>query len=139
MLSFGGRTLPPDFSLEAADCLTLFTALVSQRDRVQFDSDSFDPMRFFTQTALLTQKDILGYEAILRDTLSEVIAISDPHDESSPLNAIVRQVQDPAIAEMTSAQQNDVPSPKQILSNLIHLVSDLHTSGDLVCTLIFFE
>ncbi|THG95299.1 hypothetical protein EW026_g6330 [Hermanssonia centrifuga] len=139
MLSFGGRTLPPDFSLEAADCLTLFTALVSQRDRVQFDSDSFDPMRFFNQTALLTQKDILGYEAILRDTLSEVIAISDPHDESSPLNAIVRQVQDPAIAEMTSAQQNDVPSPKQILSNLIHLVSDLHTSGDLPALLFHFD
>ena len=43
MLSFGARRLPPDFSLEAADCLTLYHALESVREKLDFDVGRLTP------------------------------------------------------------------------------------------------
>ena len=131
MLSFGARRLPPDFSLEAADCLSLFHAFNSCRDRLEFDLHSLDPTKFFADAKglLLKQKDILRYEAALTGHISALIDSTDPQDQGSVLNNVITKVSDPVTLK---ADQRYIPDSKQFYSNLITLISDLHASGDLV-------
>ncbi len=132
MLSFGARRLPPDFSLEAADCLSLYSALETCRERLEFDLDPQDPTRFFgnAKGSLLKQKDILRYEAALIGQISAMIDSTDPQDQKSVLNHVIKAVSDPLLE---NADQTYIPNSKQFYANLITLVSDLHASGDLVC------
>ena len=131
MLSFGARRLPPDFSLEAADCLTLYHALESVREKLDFDFGRLYPKVFFAdrKSALLTQKDILSYEAALTTRVSDLIDSTDPQDQQSTLRQIIQDLSDPFVAK---ADEGFVPSADAFFHNLITLVSDLPASGDLV-------
>ena len=134
MLSFGARRLPPDFSLESADCLSLYHAFESCKDRLGFDISGLDPTQFFAdqEGSLLKQKDILRYEKALTDRVSEMIDSTDPQDQGSVLNSVIQKVSDPVTLK---ADQQFVPDAGQFYSNLITLVSDLHASGDLASKL----
>ncbi|GBE83891.1 Uncharacterized helicase [Sparassis crispa] len=138
MLSFGARNsdLPSDFSLEAADCLTLYQAYHKCRGRIPFEPGALDPSQFFSGSApaLLKQKDILRYEVELKTGLSKLISSSDPQDASSALNDVIGCLVDPALQ---SVDNQYIPSRTAFYDNLIHLVSDLHSSGDLPA--IFFQ
>ncbi|TFK94713.1 P-loop containing nucleoside triphosphate hydrolase protein [Polyporus arcularius HHB13444] len=138
MLSFGARRLPPDFSLESADCLSLYHAFESIKDRLGFDVSGLDPTHFFADQrgTLLKQKDILRYEAALTDRVSEMIESTDPQDQNSVLNGIIEKVSDPVTKK---ADQQYVPDAGQFFANLITLLSDLHASGDLPALLFNFD
>ncbi|KAI0776031.1 P-loop containing nucleoside triphosphate hydrolase protein [Trametes elegans] len=138
MLSFGARSLPPDFSLEAADCLSLYRAFDSVKDKLGFDLAGLDPPRFFADTkgALLKQKDILRYEAALIQQVSSLIETADPQDQGSTLNSVIKRVSDPAVDQ---ADQRYIPTSQEFFTNLINLVSDLHANGDLPALLFNFD
>ena len=128
ILAFGGRTLPPDFSLEAADCLSLYRALKAHCKRIGIDVAYLNPSCFFDQQEPLKQRDIINYENALKDVLTQVMVRSDPDDRESPLSQVTRALSDPVI----DSQKDYDPTAGDVLSNLIHLVSDLHTNSDLV-------
>lgn len=132
LLSFGPRTLPPDFSMEAADCLSLFRAFVDTKDELDFDVEALDPVRNLPADALIKQKDVLAFEDSLKARLHEVIASSAAEDESSALSQIVRFVQDPVLAAVPTAAQVRGASSQALLEGLIHITADLHKRGDLV-------
>ncbi|EJF64914.1 P-loop containing nucleoside triphosphate hydrolase protein [Dichomitus squalens LYAD-421 SS1] len=138
MLSFGARHLPPDFSLEAGDCLSLYHALESVRDRLHFNVGSLDPTPFFADLkgVLLKQRDILRYEAVLTGHVSELIESTDPLDQDSVLNQVIRHVSDPVIVKVN---QRFIPDADAFFRNLIGLVSDLHINGDLPALLFHFD
>ena len=131
MLSFGARRLPPDFSLEAADCLSLYRAFEASQDQLDFDIRPLDPTHFFENArgSLLRQKDILQYEAALTEHISALIDSTDPQDEGSPLNTVIKKVSDPAVEKIDPRY---IPDSNLFFGNLITLLSDLHASGDLV-------
>ena len=131
MLSFGVRRLPPDFSLEAADCLSLYRAFKASQERLDFDIKSLDPTQFFkdSQGSLLKQRNILHYEAALTERISTMIDSTDPQEQGSVLNTIIGAVTDPVLEKI---DHRYVPDSKQHFANLISLVSDLHADGDLV-------
>ncbi|CAL1698804.1 unnamed protein product [Somion occarium] len=139
MLSFGVRDLPPDFALEASDCLSLYRALTSlnvgDNDKIQ----SLDPSTYFHRNTLLRQKDIIQYEENLKDVLNNIISISDPQDPESPLQRVAQHVQDPAISRLSIAQQNALPSKQAFFDNLLPFVADLHSKGDLPAILFNFD
>ena len=132
MLSFGARSLPADLALEASDTLTLFRALSNIKDRLQTDVQNLHPTRFFSKHGLLRQKDILRYEAALKDVLNPLIISDDPNDPKSPLALVVQQLKDPLLLEIPDDLLNQAPSRSDFRENLIHFVSDLHVNGDLV-------
>lgn len=126
------RLLPPDFSLEAADCLSLFSTLenVYAKGVIPFtvDIDSLRPSRFFGGNLFLQQKDIIRYENELKDVLTKLITVSDPQIQQSPLSLVVSQLQDPIVAQTSQF----AASAQDVLSGIVHLVSDLYSKGDLV-------
>ena len=126
LAAFGAQSLPPDFSLEAADCLSLYQALREVSQDAGIDCETLAPARFFRVPGLLKQKDVISYETALKESLQRVTSVSDPQDEDSPLARVVQMLQDPA------ASADYVPTPRAIKANLIHLVSDLYSNGDLV-------
>ncbi|OSD04333.1 P-loop containing nucleoside triphosphate hydrolase protein [Trametes coccinea BRFM310] len=138
MLSFGARSLPPDFSLEAADCLSLYRAFEAHADKLGFDISELDPTRFFgdLKGTFLRQKDILRYEAALTKRISEMMESTDPQDPNTALSAVIKQVSDPLVEK---ADQRYIPSREEFYTNLITLVSDLHANGDLPALLFNFD
>ncbi|KAI9000928.1 P-loop containing nucleoside triphosphate hydrolase protein [Trametes punicea] len=138
MLSFGARSLPPDFSLEAADCLSLFRAFEAYRDKVEFNIDDLNPTRFFSESrgTLLKQKDILRYEAALTKQVEAMMQSTDPQDPTTVLNGVIKKVSDPMIEK---ADQRYIPARGEFFANLTSLVSDLHANGDLPALLFNFD
>ena len=131
LLSFGTRRLPPDFSLEAADCLSLYRAFESCVDDLGFDLEPLNPTRFFEDSSrsFLKQKDILRYEAALVAHISTLMASAHPQDQNSALNTVIKRVSDHALEKV---DQGYIPDAKRFYTNLITLLSDMHASGDLV-------
>ncbi|CDO68719.1 hypothetical protein BN946_scf184652.g46 [Trametes cinnabarina] len=138
MLSFGARSLPPDFSLEAADCLSLFRAFEAYSDKLGFDINDLDPKRFFAESkgTLLKQKDILRYEAALKKRVSEMMESADPQDPNTVISGLIKKVSDPLVEK---ADQRYIPTREEFYTNLITLVSDLHANGDLPALLFTFD
>ncbi|KAI0750894.1 P-loop containing nucleoside triphosphate hydrolase protein [Daedaleopsis nitida] len=138
MLSFGARSLPPDFSLEAADCLSLYQAFQFSKDRLGFDVDSLNPTQFlaYAKGALLRQKDILRYEAALTTQVATMVDSTDPMDQTSVLNQVIKKVSDPVLEE---TDQSYVPDAEKFYASLITLISDLNASGDLPALLFNFD
>lgn len=132
MLSFGARSLPPDLALEASDTLTLYKALVSCQDRLSVGLEHLDPKNFFPQSEFLRQRDIIRYEASLKDVLTPLIMASDSRGSSSILSAIIRHLEDPVVQMVPRAVLNRAPPRNRFRTNFIYLVSDLHVKGDLV-------
>lgn len=131
-LSFGARSLPSDLALEASDALALYNAFVSC---LHVKLDHLQPSKFFPNPGFLRQKDILRYEAALKDVVEPLIASSNPEDSSSPLHAIIRHLQDPVMRTIPDELLNIIPLRDCFRSNLIYLVSDLHVNGNLVSVL----
>jgi ATP-dependent RNA helicase DDX60 len=132
------RTLPPDFALEARDCLSLYEELrkladsAALTDALQADLALIDPSRFFDPRVFLKQKEIIRYEKALKEVLSKLIESPRSHDEHSSLQTIVRGLTDPEIAKTPEELLLIAPKRAQLEGNLLELISDLHVEGDLV-------
>ena len=135
MLGFGVHELPPDFTLEAADCLSLYGALSAHHSpSISADLTTLEPVRFFTSdglSRLLKQKDILQYEGQLKDILNRLIS-EDQQGDKSILDNVIEQLGDPIVRSM---DHHAIPDATEFKRNLLYLLSDLHASGDLVCCL----
>jgi len=129
MLSFGARSIPSDLALEASDTLTLYEALVACG---LVNLDHLQPSKFFPDPGFLRQKDILRYEAALKDVIDPLISAGDSQNLTSPLQSIIRHLEDSVMQQIPKALLNSAPPRDRFRSNLIYLVSDLHVNGDLV-------
>jgi hypothetical protein len=133
LLSFGARSLPADLALESGDILRLYDALKSCQNVPGADIDALEPVfHFASNPRMLKQKDIVEYEAKLKVVLSKFIASSDVLDPSSPLNRIIRKLEDPDIARVPSEVLNTAPLQTVFKYNLIYLLADLNSRGELV-------
>lgn len=130
------RTLPPDFTLEARDCLTLYEELRKLANRstgiIQNYIADIDPLQFFDLRKFLKQEDVIRYEQALKEVLSKLIKSPDSHDVTSELQVIVRSLTDPEIARTQEEQLFVAPERPELEDSLFQLVSDLHVEGDLV-------
>lgn len=125
-----GASMPPDFSLEAADLLG-FHDVVAELDAGL--AMELSPERFFRgHSTFLTQKDILRYEVAAKEALNILITTSDPLNNTSPLKKVINRVQDPVIARTSGHALDAPPSARTFLEGLIPLLADLHDSNDLV-------
>jgi len=127
-LSFAG-TMPPDLSLESSDLLRLYRVLLNQNIA---DVERLDPNITFSCDTFIQQKDVLCYEAEIKNVLAHLIAAPDALDLSSLLQKVVQGVQDPVLKETPKAQLNAPPSSSVLLSGLIHLLSEMQASDGLV-------
>jgi ATP-dependent RNA helicase DDX60 len=127
-LSFAG-TMPPDLSLESSDLLRLYRVLLDQHVA---GVDGLDPNIAFSHDTFIRQKDVLRYEAQIKNVLARLIAAPDALDSSSPLQKVVQEVQDPVLKETPKSQLNAPPSSSVFLSGLIHLLTDMQASDGLV-------
>ena len=131
-LSFGASSLPSDFSLEATDLLRLYQALRSCGPGVVENLERLEPSTFFPSSIFLKQKDILRYEAAMKEVLSSLLVTSDMTSISSPLRKIVAQVQDPILAKSDESILNTAPRLPLFLDGLVPLLADLHATNNLV-------
>lgn len=128
-LSFAG-TIPPDLSQESSDLLRLYRVLSSQNVA---GVEQLDPNIFFSRDTFIRQKDVLRYEAeIKNNVLAQLIAAPDALDSSSLLQKVVQEIQDPVLKETPKSQLNAPPSSSVFLSGLIHLLTDMQSSDCLV-------
>ena len=127
LLTPGLRTLPPDFSLEARDCLTLYSTLRKLESTTSVDVSNLKPSRFFSKGELIRQKDVLQYETQLNSVLVKLMQESDPLDETSGVFQVVERLRD-----AHAPQDAPIPSVKTFLNNLLYLLSELHANRDLV-------
>ena len=131
-LGFGSRHLPPDFSLEAADCLSLYHALTRVKQHVDAKIlHDLEPKRFFSEAVLMKQKDVIAYEAQLKTALTHIIDVSDPQDDFSALSQVIQALHGSGSDAQSVAYDKGTRAPRA-LANLIFLVSDLHANRDLV-------
>lgn len=128
-LSFAG-IMPPDLSLEATDLLRLYRVLMANNIG---DLARLDPTTFFSRDTFIRQRDVLRYEVDIKNTLSRLIAEPDALDPSSPLQQVVREVQDPIIKQTPKSHLNVQPGRSMFLSGLIHLLSAMQATNGLVC------
>jgi hypothetical protein len=127
-LSFAG-TMPPDLSLESSDLLRLYRVLLSQNIA---GVERLDPNIVFSRDTFIRQKDVLRYEAEIKNVLARLVDAPDALDSSSPLQKVVQEVQDPVLKEIPKSQLNAPPSFSVLLSGLIHLLTDMQASDGLV-------
>jgi hypothetical protein len=127
-LSFAG-TMPPDLSLESLDLLRLYRVLSSQNVA---GAERLDPTSAFPRDTFIRQKDVLRYEAEIKNVLAQLTAAPDALDSSSPLQKVVQEVQDPVLKETSKSQLNAPPSSSVFMSGLIHLLTDMQASDGLV-------
>lgn len=135
LLSFGTRELPPDFSLEASDCLSLFATLQHFRAGIPFDTDELHPAKFFASSSvkLLRQKDVLEYEAALKVVLARLLESA----ECGPVLArITSHLTDPSLRQLDA---QFIPPMPSFRSNLIYFLADLRSKGDLPAMLFHFD
>jgi hypothetical protein len=133
-LSFAG-TLPPDLSLESRDLLRLYRVFMSLNIA---DIERLDPSIVFSRDTFIRQKDVLRYEADVKNVLARLVTAPDALGTSSPLQKVVQEVQDPVLKETSKSQLNAPPSSSVLLSGLIHLLSELQASDGLVRPLTSF-
>ncbi|KAI9465185.1 P-loop containing nucleoside triphosphate hydrolase protein [Lactarius psammicola] len=134
-LSFGG-TMPPDLSLEAPDLLRLHEILKSQSD---VHTERLNPITFFSRNAFIRQKDVLRYESEIKNILAHLVEAPNALSPSSPLQRVVRHIQDPVIMQTSKARLNTPPIPSEFMSGLIHLLSDLKAADSLPALLFNFD
>lgn len=134
-LSFGSRSMPSDLALESSDTLTLYRALEASDAGHESTIGALQPALFFKEPRFLRQKDVLSYESALKDVVGSLLVSSDRSDGSSKLNAVIRNVSDPVLAELPSSALNTVPARNAFRSNLLPFVADLQEQGDLVSSM----
>jgi ATP-dependent RNA helicase DDX60 len=133
-LSFAG-IMPPDLSLEAPDLLRLYEVFKAKNIG---DTEQLDPIAFFSHNTFIRQKDVLRYEAEIKDILSRLVAAPDALGPSSPLQQVIQEVQDPIIKQTPKSRLNSPPSRPAFLSGLIHLLSVMRATDGLVSLRIVF-
>lgn len=121
--------MPPDLSLEALDLLRLHEILKSQSDVY---AERLEPTAFFSRNTFIRQKDMLRYETEIKNILAHLVEAPDALDPSSPLQRIVRHIQDPVITQTSNTRLNAPSSRSGFMSGLIHLLSDLEATDCLV-------
>lgn len=133
-LAFGTNTIPPDFSLEARDALSLYNALLPFESQIPGGLHSLDPKQNFRSDTFLRQKDIIEYEVKLKSIL--LALMSSPNDASRPvLGEVIKSLQDSEVAKISDQRINTAPSHEQFLKSLVHLVVEMHCKAALVSTL----
>lgn len=132
-LSFNTAALPSDLALESADALSTYRALVrSSRFLPEVDTAPLDPVTFFLSSAILTQKDLLRYEAALKDTLKPLLATSYAQDSDTGLRSVINCLTAPTLAAVNINTLNTPPDGMLLRTGLVYLLSDLKSTGDLV-------
>lgn len=121
--------MPQDLSLEAPDLLRLHGVFKTKNIG---DMERLDPTTFFSHDTFIQQRDVLRYEAEIKDSLSRLVAAPDALDSSSLLQQVVQEVQDPIIKQTPKSQLNSPPSRSTFLSGLIHLLSVMRATDGLV-------
>ncbi|KAG6377308.1 hypothetical protein JVT61DRAFT_15097 [Boletus reticuloceps] len=137
MLTFGPRSIPSDLALEAADTLSLYRALVAHGNLPPSVLHPLDPLKFFPSDRLLQQKDVIEYDAALKECLAPMVAQFDPRNIAAPLYKVIASLEDDMLRRVPTELINTQPERASFRENLIHLVSDLHVQGDLPA--IFFN
>ncbi|KLO14115.1 P-loop containing nucleoside triphosphate hydrolase protein [Schizopora paradoxa] len=137
-LAFGTNTIPPDFSLEARDTLTLYNALKPFDAHIEGGLSRFDPKAYFQRGALLKQKDVIDYELKLKDILLQLMSSPDDANRSI-LGKVIKSLQDSEVAKIDGSALNMAPSPKPFLEGLIHLLTEMHVKGALPAILFSFD
>lgn len=132
MLAFGPRSIPPDLALEAADTLTLYRALVLHGDIPPSKLNTLNPLRFFPSDRLLQQRDVIKYDAALKECLVPMVTQFDPRDTEAPLSKVIASLEDDALSRVPTEMIHTQPPREAFKVNLIYLVCDLHAQGDLV-------
>jgi hypothetical protein len=127
-LSFAG-TLPPDLSLESPDLLRLYRVFLSQNIA---DVERLDPTVAFSRDTFIRQKDVLRYEADIKNVLARLVAAPDALDPASPLQKVVQEVQDPVLEQTPKSHLNAPPTSSVFSSGLVHLLSEMQASEGLV-------
>ncbi|KAG1807233.1 hypothetical protein EV424DRAFT_1474227 [Suillus variegatus] len=114
ILSSSARSLPSDLALEAPSILA-----------------ALDPAVFFSSSKLLQQKDVIQYEEALKQHLIPLLSSFDSQDSGMPLSRVIVQLRDDDLSRIPDRVLNSAPSRVVSSDNIIHLVADLHTQGDL--------
>ncbi|KZV68765.1 P-loop containing nucleoside triphosphate hydrolase protein [Peniophora sp. CONT] len=139
-LSFGTAALPSDLALESADALSTYHALVRVSEALpELDTIRLDPVTFFPSSAILTQKDVLRYEAALKDALKPLLATSNVQDSDSGLRGVVDCLASPTLTAVDADMLNTPPDGVLLRTGLIYLLSDLKSTGDLPALLFNFD
>ncbi len=121
--------MPPDLSLEAPDLLHLHEILKNRSDAY---AERLDPTTFFSRNTFIRQKDLLRYETKIKNILARLVEAPDALSPSSPLQRVVRHIQDPVIMQTSKPRLNAPPTRPEFMSGLIHLLSDLKSADFLV-------
>jgi len=127
-LSFAG-TMPPDLSMEAPDLLRVYEVLRSKKIA---GAERLDPIAFFSRDTFIRQKDVLTYEADIKNILASLLAAPNAFDPSSPVQRLAQEVEDPLLNETSKSLLNTPPSSSVFFSGLIHLLSELQVADCLV-------
>lgn len=96
-------------------------------------------MFFANRRSLLRQKDILEYEALLKGTISSMLAVStkgtlaiaQPEIAQAVALEAVSMLQDSVLKKLGSTL-DATPQENVFMGNLIHLLSDLNLRHELV-------
>ncbi|EIW78173.1 P-loop containing nucleoside triphosphate hydrolase protein [Coniophora puteana RWD-64-598 SS2] len=138
-LDFGSRSIPSDLALEARDTLTLYRALQGCSDVSKETLEQLRPEVFFAGKAFLQQKDVICYEQSLKDVVVSLVSMSDPRDAVSPLQAVIKHLDDDQLAAMDRKLLNKQPKSEALIENLPYFVADLHAQNDLPAVFFNFE
>lgn len=134
ILSSSARSLPSDLALEAVDTLHLYRALSTCKALQPSILAALHPAVFFSSSKLLQQKDVIQYEEALKQHLIPLLSSFDSQDSGMPLSRVIVQLRDDDLSRIPDRVLNSAPSRVVSSENIIHLVADLHTQGDLVST-----
>ncbi|KIJ59959.1 hypothetical protein HYDPIDRAFT_161677 [Hydnomerulius pinastri MD-312] len=139
MLAFGARSIPSDLALESPDALTLYDALKARGQLSSDVLDRLDPVTFFPKDRLLQQKDVIAYDAALKECLAPMVASFDPRNTESPMYQVIAQLEDDSLRQLPAKVINAQPNRQLFRDNLIHLITDLHAQGDLPAIFFAFD
>ncbi|KAL1698136.1 hypothetical protein EV121DRAFT_266073, partial [Schizophyllum commune] len=129
MLANGPRAMPPDLAFEASDTLSLYKVLGKRADAIDIDINHLKPSTFFKSVkGLLSQKEVLAFEAALKQLLARLSSLALVSSDLKPPPLVANTV-DSAFA----------PNADEFVQNLIHLVSDLHVTGSLPAIIFNFD
>ncbi|KAG8870515.1 hypothetical protein FRB97_009692, partial [Tulasnella sp. 331] len=137
ILNAGIKTIPDDLALEASDCATVyeaFKAAAIEDPPRKNDIVRLEPTTFFRSRAshFLRQKDILAYEAALKDCLKNWSTQGDEH--SVAINSVTE-----SLAFPTSPQDLLIPPPERVYGNIVPFLTELHQKNLLPAILFNYD
>ncbi|KAF8843868.1 P-loop containing nucleoside triphosphate hydrolase protein [Paxillus ammoniavirescens] len=139
MLAFGAGSIPSDLSLESSDTLALYRALKARGELPNATLERLDPSNFFPLDRLLQQKDIIAYDAALKECLAPMVATFDPRNPEAPLSRVIAELEDNSLSRVQPNIFNAQPDRTLFRGNLINLACDLHVQGDLPAIFFSFD